>query len=91
MGKTKEYTIEIDLDDILYEFETSDILDALDNDDIKEYLDDDDWGTGENHFNLENDYDRKRAIQVMVALKTRSYQDKETVKSVMSEIIDELF
>lgn len=91
MGRKKDYTIEIDLDDILDEFDTEDILDALDPDDIREYFDDDDWGTGVDRFNLENDYDRKRAIQIMVALKTRCYQDKETVKNVMSQIIDELF
>lgn len=91
MGRTKDYTIEIDLDDILDEFDAEDILDALDEDDIRDYLDNDDWGTGADRFNLENDYDRKRAIQEMVALKTRCYQDKETVKNVMLQIIDELF
>lgn len=91
MTITKNYTIEIDLDDILDEFETSDILDALDEDDIRNYFDDNDLGTGAALFDLDNDYDRKRAIQEMVALKTRCYQDKETVKNVMLQIIDELF
>lgn len=82
-GVTCTVDVEVDLDDVLDSYDTDDILDAFDEQEIVDYIE----GKGL----MDVPIDEKKAIIGLVAQRTRSYPDKETVKRVIGNIIDELF
>lgn len=75
--------VEVDLDDVLDNYDTSEILDALDEDEIVDYVKDKGL--------MDVPIDEMEAIKGLVAQRTRSYPDKATVTKVILNIIDELF
>lgn len=82
-GVTCTVDVEVDLDDVLDCYDTYEILNALDREEIIDYVKD--GGLMDVPINEEE------AIKGLVAQRTRSYPDKETVKRVIGNIIDELF
>lgn len=85
MGRGVTYTaeVEVDLGDVLDCYDTYEILDALDDQEILDYVIDREL--------MDVPIDEMEAIKGLVAQRTRSYPDKETVKSVIGNIIDEFF
>ena len=80
-----------DLIDLIQEYtEAKDILDCLDFDDIKDYLEDNGYDVIGGEIDESKPLIRYQISQI-VKQRTNLYPDKETVKKVLSDIIDELW
>ena len=94
--KTVEIVKEFELDElidlILGDAETEDILDCLDLEDIEGYVKDNGFGVEDEDYGIDKAQPLTRhQIEEIVKQRTKLYPDKETVKKVFSDIIDELW
>lgn len=90
----KEFDLDYLIELILEDAEAKDILDCLDLDDIEDYLDDKGYDVVDSDEDGKIDETQpltRYQISRIVKQRTNLYPDKETVKKVFSDIIDELW
>lgn len=90
----KEFGLDYLIELILEDAEAKDILDCLDLDDIEDYLDDKGYDVVDSDEDGKIDETQpltRYQISRIVKQRTNLYPDKETVKKVFSDIIDELW
>lgn len=90
----KEFNLDYLIELILEDAEAKDILDCLDLDDIEDYLDDKGYDVVDSDEDGKIDETQpltRYQISRIVKQRTNLYPDKETVKKVFSDIIDELW
>lgn len=79
-----EYTADIDLEDIIDQYSMEEVLDMYDPDGIREYL------TEMDARNRERQEDKEIIFDIF-RRKTNRFPDKEAVKEVINELIDDLW